>query len=417
MAVDTVEQNTETTELEVPVSSYQVIESKPLAADTRFIASDLYADEDGTPAAPPPQLPAVSAPAPSRSEWFVAKAKLAKAMAAKEEEALNKTSTKMVVALGIGLGLLSALAFVAFVLEPSKAADNSYDMGTVTSITTGLKGHLITSWGDRLNYKLSIEPSDAAQMDAFVTTINNPPRPIELILQLRDMSGTVLCDAPVLLKYDPLRNLPNVVTTDPSPNTSRNQARFEEQAAQSQAEIQQSLKRARLVSAELQREHGKDLFQPVNGEGGQVASLAAQGTLSCTKKQYQSAVSWAFTTNFPSVLQSAGLGGTDDLGFIGIPGRNSDTNSTGRRKAKRSVALPTSHFVVEQDDALVGYQAATGIMETRGGKQFLVERRELVASTLKGVDLPVPIHYRCDQLGACAVAGLNAGIQRAWLER
>jgi hypothetical protein len=40
-----------------------------------------------------------------------------------------------------------------------------------------------------------------------------------------------------------------------------------------------------------------------------------------------------------------------------------------------------------------------------------------VASALRGVDLPIPIHYRCDQLGACSLAGLNAGIQRAWLER
>ena len=195
MAVDTVEHTTETTELEVPVSSYQVMESKPLASDTRFVASDLYAEEDGTPAAPPPQTQTVNAPAQSRSEWLVAKARVAKAIAAKEEEALNKTSTKMVVALGVGLGLLSALAFVAFVLEPAKEADNSYDMGAVTSTTTGLKGHLITNWTDHLNYKLSIEPSDASEMDAFATTINNPSRPIELNVHLMDVSGTELCDS------------------------------------------------------------------------------------------------------------------------------------------------------------------------------------------------------------------------------
>jgi hypothetical protein len=414
MAVDTVEQNTETTKLEVPVSSYQVIESKQLASDTRFIASDLYAEEGITPPAPPPQVPTVSAPPQSHTEWFVAKARVAKAIAAKEEAALNKTSTKMVAALGVGLGLLSGLAFVAFVLQPAKAADNSYDMGSVTSTTTGLKGHLVTNWTDRLNYKLTIEPSDVSELDAFATTINNPPRPIELNLHLIDVSGVELCDTPVLLKFDPLRNLPNVVPTNPSPSAAKRNARFEEQAAQTEAEVQQSLNKAHLVGGELQREHGKDMFQPVKDGDGQIASLAAQGTLPCTKKQYQSAASWGFTTNFPSVLQTAGIGGIDDLGFVGVPGTSDD--STGKRKANHG-ALPHSHFVVEQDDALVNYQAASGIMETRGGKQFLVERREIVAATLKGIDLPVPIHYRCDQLGACAVAGLNAGIQRAWLER
>ena len=206
-----------------------------------------------------------------------------------------------------------------------------------------------------------------------------------------------------------------MVPTNPSPSAARRNAKLEEQAAQTEAEVQQSLNKAHLVSAELQREHGKDMFQTVKDGDGQIASLAAQGTLPCTKKQYQRATSWGFTTNFPSVLQTAGLGGVDDLGFVGVPGTSN--NSTGKRRANRRAALPHSHFVVEQDDALVDYQPATGIMETRGGKQFLVERREIVASTLKGVDLPVPIHYRCDQLGACAVAGLNAGIQRAWLER
>ena len=79
--------------------------------------------------------------------------------------------------------------------------------------------------------------------------------------------------------------------------------------------------------------------------------------------------------------------------------------------------MPNSHFSLEQDDALVGFQPATGVVETRGGKSFLVEKRDQVASSLKGLDFPVPIHYRCDQLGACALAGLNSGIQRAWLEK
>jgi hypothetical protein len=412
MAVDTVEPKAETTEFQGPVSSYQVIEAKPTASDTRFIAADLHAEVDGIPAVPV-QSVAISAPARKRRASRADRVETTNA-----EEASNKTSTKMVVALGVGLGLLGALAVVAFVLLPGKPADTSYDMGSVTSTATGLKGHLVTNWGDRLDYKLTIEPTDPSQMDAFVTTVNNPPQPIALNLQLKDVGGTVLCNTPIIMKFDPLRNIPNAATSNPSPNGAKKNAKFEEETAQNQAAIDQSLNNARLVSQELSREHGKDVFQPVNGDDGQVASLAAQGTLPCSKKQYESAASWAFTTNFPSVLQPAGPGGAeaDDVAFSGGFARNS-SGSFVQRRVKRKVPLPTSHFSVEEDDSLVGYQAATGIVETRAGKSFLVERRDLVASSLKGVELPIPIHYRCDQMGACALAGLNNGIQRAWLER
>jgi len=159
----------------------------------------------------------------------------------------------------------------------------------------------------------------------------------------------------------------------------------------------------------------------MTGQDGQISSIASQGTLPCTKRQYQSAASWTFVTNFPSLLQTAGPYGSEandlDDAFGGPSSNSGNSSSIARRKAARKVPLPNSHFSVEQDDVLVGYQSATGIVETRAGKSFLVEKRDQVASSLKGVDFPIPIHYRCDQLGACALAGLHFGIQRAWLEQ
>lgn len=418
MAVDAIGPKDESTEFDGPISTYEVLAPKPLTSDARFVAADLYAEETGVQATPqthPQQSVAVKIPArkPHTPPAVKAKAKSA-------GEKRDTASVKMVVALGIGLGFLGALAIVAFVLLPGKPADNGYDMGTVTSTSSGLKGHLITNWGNRLNYKLTIEPSDVSQIDAFATTVNNPRLPIALNVQLKDVSGTVLCGTPVLLKYDPLKNLPNAAAGNPMPEGAKKNTKFEEESARNQAEVERSLNNARLVSRELQREHGKDIFQTVNGEDGQVASLAAQGTLPCSKRQYQSAVSWAFTTDFPSVLQPAGsqdLNASNDLAFGGEPGATARSGLLANRRARRRVSLPASHFSLEQDDTLVGYQAATGMIETRGGKAFLMERRDLVASSLKGIDLPIPIHYRCDQMGACALAGLNAGIQRAWLER
>jgi hypothetical protein len=412
MAVDTVDQKTETEEYQGPVSTYQVMEAQPLASDARFKASDLDSPEVDEPveeieerveSIPLPKPAAIAAAKPEDET---------------SDKLSNKSSTRMVIALGVGLGVLGALALVAFVFLPGKSGDNSYDMGAVTSTSNGLRGHLITNWGDRLDYKLTIEPSDPGELDAFVSAIERPQQPIAVDLQLRDVSGTVLCNTPILVKFDPLVGDASPAKTEDSAGKNSKV----DQTAESRAEIERSLNRARLVSQELSREHGKDIFQNVAGEDGQIASISAQGSLSCSKKQYQNAASWAFVTNFPSVLQAAGPQGMeyngDTASFGGAPERAATAvRYAGEQRPRRNVALPSSHFSVEVDDSLVGYQAKTGIAETRSGKTFLLEKPELVAMSLKGVDLPIPIHYRCDQLGACSLAGLNAGIQRAWLEK
>lgn len=408
MSVETVDERGEVPEFHGPVSTYEVVAEKPNASDTRFVASDLYDDEDVRAEALERQAEINSQPAQLAERRPVKK----KRKSAQQEREL----TKMYVVLAAGLGVLASLAVVAFVLVPRTPAQNSYDMGTVTSTTTGLKGHLITDWTNRLKYKLTIEPSDSGQLDAFITAINNPPQPLSVTLQLRDVSGTVLCDTPILLRYDPLKNAPDFVPDDsssPAPNTR--EAAIEE-AIRNQAQIDQSLNNARMVSQELAREHGNEVFQTVTGRDGQIASLSAQGTMPCTKKQYESAASWAFTTNFPSILLPTGPGSYDsDLSPFGAAGEGG-SDSFGGRKVKQKVPRPASHFSVEQDDELVSYHASTGLAETREGKTFLVEKRDMVASSLKGVEFPIPIHYRCDQFGACSLFGLHRGIQHAWLE-
>jgi len=418
MAVDTVDPKNDAGEFNGPVSTYQVVEAKPIASDHRFVASDLDEEESANTEQPAARV-AAKAPASRR---FAKQAASAVYSVRADAQQLERSSTKMYVALAAGLGILTSLAIVAFVLLPGKSADTSYDMGSVTSTSNGLKGHLVTNWGSRLGYKLTLEPSDPTQLDSFVTAINKPRQPLSVNLQLKDVSGSVLCDVPILLRYDPLKKIPDNVTQDPAPvNAKVKNAKIDE-SIQTQADADQALNNARMVSQELTREHGKDIFQPVAGEDGQISSLAAQGTLPCTRKQYQGAASWAFVTNFPSVLQQAGpqnSNGNDDLEAFGVaPGRNpSNSYPPAERRTTRKAPMPNSHFSLEQDDALVGFQPATGVVETRGGKSFLVEKRDQVASSLKGLDFPVPIHYRCDQLGACALAGLNSGIQRAWLEK
>lgn len=408
MAANTVDPKNETTEWQGPVSSYEVVEAKPLASDDRFVAAELSpALEEST-----------GAVAHKAAERASAIKQSASQPAKRDTDKPARNSTKLFAALGAGLGIMAALAVVAFVLLPGKS-DGAYDMGSMTSATNGLKGHLTTTWGNQLDYKLTIEPSDPALIAAFANAVNNPPRPLSVDVKMKDATGTVLCDNTILLKFDPLKNVPNATPNERSPKNKK----IDEVNA-SREQVAQALNNARLVGQELSREHGKDIFQTVAGPDGQIASLSAQGTLPCAKKQYQSTASWAFTSNFPSILPPVGTHAPSPAQNYNSSASAADpdkaaesANSTVSNRMKRKVALPDSHFSIETDDALVGFQLATGILETRAGKSFLVEKRDMVASTLKGVELPIPIHYRCDQLGACALAGLGSGIQRAWMER
>ena len=199
MAVDTEGATKVIEEFNGPVSSYQVIEAKPLASDARFVAAELTPEEVAAAEAAAQRL-ASKAPATKLGAPQQVRARASKQAGVADQEQSEHSPTKMYVALGAGLGVLTALAIVAFVILPGKPVDTTYDMGLVTSTSTGLKGHLITSWGDRLNYKLTLEPSDANEIDAFATTINNPPQAIQVSVQLKDVTGTVLCENPILLK-------------------------------------------------------------------------------------------------------------------------------------------------------------------------------------------------------------------------
>ena len=44
MAVDTVGPKDDTADLQLPVSTYQVVEAKPVASDARFVAAELDGD-------------------------------------------------------------------------------------------------------------------------------------------------------------------------------------------------------------------------------------------------------------------------------------------------------------------------------------------------------------------------------------
>src|SRR5579863_7908030 len=59
------------------------------------------------------------------------------------------------------------------------------DLGTVSSGAGGLKGHLSTTWSEKLDYQLEMQPSDPAERDAFAKTVSSSPKPLSVDFALR----------------------------------------------------------------------------------------------------------------------------------------------------------------------------------------------------------------------------------------
>jgi hypothetical protein len=165
------------------------------------------------------------------------------------------------------------------------------------------------------------------------------------------------------------------------------------------------------------REQGKDVFTNQFGSDGQVASISAQGDLPCSASAYESTVAWSFYPEFPSVSEQDAL-----LRHLDEKATNTTVNSpdaiAARRRAKaRAAANPPPKFYIEGEDAIVDYDAAGGVIATRGGKTFTIDGTGVEAASLKGRDFPLPVHYRCDQFGNCTLYSAGAGTQHTRLRK
>jgi hypothetical protein len=304
-------------------------------------------------------------------------------------------------------------------LHPGNQAVTS-DLGQVTADEYGLKGHLVAEWKDKLEYHLTIEPSDPGQRAAFSTDVNSSPRPLSVDIRVKDPFGANLCGTSILLKFDP-RNGPAGATIEPGPKAGNAER---DRAIRNQ--IAQGIVLAKLENQELDREHGKDIFQSDAGPDGQVASINAQGTLPCTKKQFDTIVSWSFASNFPIIAAPAASKNSspgssadgESAASSGVSeGSAEAAKSSAAAKAKRRPALPQAPVSIEGDDQIVWYDEAMGVVETSAGKSLMIDKTDAVANALKGRDFPITIHYRCDETGACTFAGVGGGIEHARLRK
>jgi hypothetical protein len=329
------------------------------------------------------------------------------------------SQTGVYAAIGIGLGLLVGLIVAVIFLHPA-GADAPNDMGAVNANEYGLKGQLTTNWNQRLEFHLTLEPSAPAVKAAFAANVSASPQPLSVNVQVKDPFGAVLCGDTVLVKFDP-RNAPGGTLAEPGPKASK-----AEKEIATRNQIAHGFDLARLEGQELDREHGKDVFENNAGPDGQVASIGAQGILPCTRKQFENIASWGFTSNFPLVapqaepLSAAAGSGSDTGGTSQARAeaeKDAHAKSLANEKAKRRPPPPLPPIYIEGDDAIMWIDAAKGTIETRDGKVLVPDKTDAIAATLKGRDFPIPIHYRCDQTGNCSFVGVGAGVHHARLKR
>jgi hypothetical protein len=291
-------------------------------------------------------------------------------------------------AIGIGLGVIFGVILFSFLWQ-SDNFEGQYDLGAYISSGAGLSGHLYTQWDKKLQYRLTVEPIYADQREGFALAAANPPRPLSIAIQLQDSHGFVLCARTIVLKYEPGRTEAGKTSLDP--------------LAQANDKL--------LDEQETKWESGKDVFQNQIGGDGQITSIGAQGTLSCSKESYAKAASWSFLPNFPSLAeQDEWLKRQAEL--QADTERPSTQNHDVHKRITPKPAAKLLLFSIEGDDAIVEFDVTRGVIETRARKTFFFDKASGAAADSRWQDYPVSIHYKCDQSSNCILSHTGLGALR-----
>jgi hypothetical protein len=287
---------------------------------------------------------------------------------------------------GIFLAILWATGIlnipgVASLASMTRPPSTVNDLGAAPFSAAGLVGHLVLQPGDKLQYKLRIDPSSVQQLDGFSATVGAQPQPLEVNFVLKDASGFALCGKQVLLPYG---------DEQPPPPS---QAKPGSKAAQQEAAA------AEARALEQDREKGHDLFENEENSEGQITAINAQGVLDCSADAYKKIDYWDFTTNFPPVATQ--------LEILSHPGRSAHLlHSSGSEPSK-----PAPGFYIEGDDIIRGYDLNRGLVQTTSSKTYLIDSKKGKLPDLTGWAVSgAPIHYRCDSNGYCTLSRSGSGI-------
>jgi len=325
-------------------------------------------------------------------------------------------------------GILAGVAIAAIslhqsrsTLAPTPIADEQpglshalNDLGPAVSDNEGLKGHLTTQWDEKPVYQVTIEPGDATMTPGFDLSVSDPLRPLSINIQLKDRLGYVMCSRQVLLKY-PVRKPAGLEEADrgstsgKKPALKKISAREEERRTAEQADFD------RKQAQELAREQGRDIFQNQLGQDGKVISISAQGDIPCPVESYRRVAGWGFVPDFPAVEEQ-----DEQLGLR--PEAIQAAQRAAARQARSRMAYnspsKTFSFALEGDDTVVDFNVSEGIIQTKAGKTFEVDKTGGEGNSAVWQEYPAYFHYRCEQTtSSCTLARAGASVMHAKLKR
>jgi hypothetical protein len=311
----------------------------------------------------------------------------------------KKTSKLPFIVVSAGVLVVMLLAMV-FISRPKKTDEPlPGDLGPGVFAQSGLRGHLLTQWDGNAKtgsakYQLRLEPMGPLQAKGFAAVTGSPTAPLSVNVRVLDVSGFALCGKQIVFHFEPKSSAVPLPANLPQGKKGE-AARAAAQAAQ-QAAFQQ------MQAAEVDREHGKDIFQNQADADGVISAVNAQGTLPCSPDQYKRAYYWDFNSDFPTLDEQLAL--VDPKAAAEVrreKGLDKTDPNAHRRSAPRK---PQSAYYVQGDDRVTGFDPTRGILEAAAGKSFIVANapeQAIVATWAHNYSL---IHYKCDQHASCALS-------------
>jgi len=297
------------------------------------------------------------------------------------------------------------------------------DLGTVDSSAVGLKGHLTTKWDSGLGYNFVVEADNPSRQAGFAATASNPMRPATITIQIKNSYGVVMCSQDVLLKFNPRKAAAVEEPVAEKPTGKREAKAAAAKEAEREADREADLDRQE--TDEANREQGKSLFQVNSGPNGTVDSISSQGQIPCPQAAYEGMGYWSFLPDFPTPDEQADWAERSARAATSVATKaDADAAATStpvapgqNKRAPSKAAGASESFSITGDDSIIEYDPATGKIGTRGGKVFSIERAGTAAQTMEGYDLPVKIHYSCDQTATCTLTRGGAIVAHARLSR
>jgi hypothetical protein len=418
----------QTEEQELPVNVYRVVSPAQKTKEEELAErAELYAHLASVEATQ--QLPAADLHNEQDSVYHAPEPPPAQVSLETEKKAgvrkFFESQTRVFAAIGVALGILLGV-IVAGMTFFMGTPNGRYDLGSTTSSAAGLKGHLFVEWDKKLNYRLTIEPDDAARNAAFAAAVASSPHPLSMEIHLQDSGGFVLCSREILLKYD-ARNAIELAPPEAEPQGGKpdaQAAKTEAQGAKTSTTTPPTGQPSPTVdfsqtdAQEAAREKGKEIFKNQVGPDGQITGLSAQGEMPCTAKAYEKAVAWSFSPNFPAIAEQNQL--VERQQAIANPAPPPAADKSGARKkaaAAAKVVQKPLGFTIEGDDAIVDFDTSRGIIETNAGKIFFIDKAGGTISDPRWQDYPVTIHYRCDRSSECFLMHAGTGALHVRLRR